>query len=429
MRTRARSKKGTAGIIATVIMFAILFTVGGSYFLFVSSSNQSYVKSYVNRANAADALASEGLTVTSLLVGSDIGFYFNNTGGVNLNVTAVLVFDSSGNLLKCDGVGVPAGTCSNSTPALPVMVNTGRGSPKIDTGYAYVSGTDTIEILTARGGVFTTTYPPNLPNYAMQAESSGALTIDLSTFKWMTPTGNIQSGQNVGGYPATAVPSQTDIVFRISFTNRDATGRSVTLWPGSSITVNTIQPGGGNNAKMTSFFIIDGTNTPFTSINPYNSTQDYITIAAGANATLYFGSQTPLSNSFQHVGDVNEAPFTAFFTLSGQYSDNTLYAQTIPFPAGVVTGSTVRLSSTSGGSGATVTVSCGGGCQFLNSRIGFVGWIGSTGAVTTLTTFTTMSNGDLPSSLTFTVPTAAAGYYTVVVSDYFNTVYVTFHHT
>jgi hypothetical protein len=49
--------------------------------------------------------------------------------------------------------------------------------------------------------------------------------------------------------------------------------------------------------------------------------------------------------------------------------------------------------------------------------------------MTQLTTFTTTAGGNIPSGVTFTVPTAAAGYDTIEVSDYTNTVFATFQHT
>jgi hypothetical protein len=49
--------------------------------------------------------------------------------------------------------------------------------------------------------------------------------------------------------------------------------------------------------------------------------------------------------------------------------------------------------------------------------------------MTQLTTFTTSGTGNIPAGVTFSVPTAAAGYYTIEVTDYINTVFMTFQHT
>jgi hypothetical protein len=44
-------------------------------------------------------------------------------------------------------------------------------------------------------------------------------------------------------------------------------------------------------------------------------------------------------------------------------------------------------------------------------------------------TFTMDGSGNVPSGITFTVPTATPGWYTLVISDYINTVFMTFQHT
>ena len=53
----------------------------------------------------------------------------------------------------------------------------------------------------------------------------------------------------------------------------------------------------------------------------------------------------------------------------------------------------------------------------------------SAGVITTVKTFTMSGTGNLPAGLTFQVPTASAGYYTIIVSDYVNSAFMTFQHT
>jgi hypothetical protein len=194
-----------------------------------------------------------------------------------------------------------------------------------------------------------------------------------------------------------------------------------------------IYSGGADDVFVTSFYIVDGLNNAQvpTGVLAYNSTHDYIVLPVNTAVTIYFGSNTPLSSNMQQVSNADLAPFEALFTLTGLYSDNTLFGQTIPFPSGIVTGSLASLSSTSGITNAVITVTtpqCShqGGC-FLPSRAGYVGWIDSTGVVTTLSRFTTDSNGNINTS--FTVPSAPAGYYTIIISDYVNSIFVTFTHS
>jgi hypothetical protein len=53
----------------------------------------------------------------------------------------------------------------------------------------------------------------------------------------------------------------------------------------------------------------------------------------------------------------------------------------------------------------------------------------SNGVITTVKTFTIDGSGNIPSGITFTVPTAPVGFYTIIVSDYTNSVFMTFQHT
>ena len=253
---------------------------------------------------------------------------------------------------------------------------------------------------------------------------------------------NQQTGALVNGYPAVSVPGSCqqyyyqcpnapNIVFQITFTNEDPKGRSVTLWPQSSLSVDTmIYSGGADDNYVTSFYIVDGLNNPTvpTGVIAYNSTKPYIVLPVNTPVTIYFGADTPLSSNMQQVSNADLAPYEALFTLTGMYSDNTLFGQTIPFPSGIVTGSQTSLSTTVGTAGSSVTVTTpqctyNGGC-FLPNRAGYVGWIGPDGAITVLAQFTTDGNGNIDTS--FTVPNVSAGYYTVMVSDYVNSVFFTF---
>src|SRR6267378_748076 len=107
-RAARRTRRGTAGIIATVVMFAILFTVGTSYFIFVNSTNNQYVKSLGAASSNLQNAKAESLVITTLLEpNGNIGFYANNTAGVNMNMTVVYVISYTGSVLRCGGVGLP----------------------------------------------------------------------------------------------------------------------------------------------------------------------------------------------------------------------------------------------------------------------------------------------------------------------------------
>jgi hypothetical protein len=145
---------------------------------------------------------------------------------------------------------------------------------------------------------------------------------------------------------------------------------------------------------------------------------------------VYFGAFTPRSTTPDKFDTFNEvAPFTGFFALEGLYSDKTLFGLTVPYPAGMVTQANGKSTPSVGATGVTVTASCNSPCNFVANSKAYVGWMDSTGHLTTMKTFTMDSSGNVPSGITFQVPSASVGFYTIVISDYLNTVFMVFQHT
>ena len=158
----------------------MLFTTGTAYFMFVNGENQVYSQSLVNRENSAQNKANEIFTVTPTTSTADtLGFTVQNTGNIPITAVALLLMDSNHNVL-----GLYNATSKQLTsPTLPYTINTGVTSPLIDTAYPYVKGDNYLmEVITQRGSTQTVAYPPNLPDYVKQAQASGSLTVDMSTF-------------------------------------------------------------------------------------------------------------------------------------------------------------------------------------------------------------------------------------------------------
>ena len=89
---KMRRRKGIAGIVATIIMFAILFTVGTSYFVFVSSQNTQFSNSLAAATNSAQGRIGESLQITTLLTAAgNVAFYANNTSGSGVNMRLPIV--------------------------------------------------------------------------------------------------------------------------------------------------------------------------------------------------------------------------------------------------------------------------------------------------------------------------------------------------
>ncbi|MGH9917589.1 MAG: hypothetical protein ACRD6W_01760, partial [Nitrososphaerales archaeon] len=89
---RSKGRRGVAGVLAVVIMFAIIFSVGTSYFVFVNAENASYASSLLSDAHKIQGGLQESLQVTTLLeTDGDVGFFVNDTSALTVNMTAVLV--------------------------------------------------------------------------------------------------------------------------------------------------------------------------------------------------------------------------------------------------------------------------------------------------------------------------------------------------
>jgi len=231
-KNRSVKRRAIAGILAAVLIFTMLFTVGTSYFLYVNGLNRSYDNALIAKSNGLQGVVGESLQITTILLANGhIGFYVNDTSGLNVNMTAAYVFDSKGNTLACGGNGLPSGAgCTNTTPALSIIVNSFQGSATIDTGYTYVTGTtDTVKILTQRGNIFAAAFPQSGPPYATQAQAIGPASSSLPSFKWFQPTGTQQTGALVAGYPTIGVTSQTGLVVDTTTTTRCAAALTCSL--------------------------------------------------------------------------------------------------------------------------------------------------------------------------------------------------------
>lgn len=414
-------------------MFAILFSVGTSYFLFLGSTNGKYANSLVSASNRLQSAGSEGLQVTPLLGGNGhIEFYVNNTSGVTINMTLVYVLASSGGMLKCDGIGLPAGAgCGNTTPALPAVVNSGKGYPgsgsgTVDTGYAYTSGTVSVKVVTARGNVFSATYPAPVNNQvsnqiaAKVAVSVGSLLINQQSFRfYSSATNNLGDGYIVSGYDAFAIPSAAKTAFSLTLTNDDPQGRGITLNQKSVLST-------GGAPSTTTFYIVRGItdSSPYTSgvtLTAYSQSSP-ISLAYGATTTLYFAASQPSGTGV--VSSPSSGPYGIFLLMYGQYSDNTYYSQTIPFEATYSTGATITGSTLSGCAGTTYSESLQSSTWSSGPAAYYVP-TPSTGAGTLITVGTPTT-----SSVSFKIPSGTAqGYYQVFFDDGVNIAYMTFHIT
>src|SRR2546422_9086599 len=165
------------------MLVSMLFTVGTGYFMFVINGESQYSQALVNRTQGLQSQLVENLRITPASGASNhLVFTATNVGGTAANITDVFVLDPSG-VTHTYGLGFGG---SNTTPALPGGVTPQKTSASYDTGITIVPGTYTIKVITHRGNAYTATYPPVPTSFA---SSTGSLTVDLSSFRWVQLTG------------------------------------------------------------------------------------------------------------------------------------------------------------------------------------------------------------------------------------------------
>lgn len=286
-----------AGIVATVFMFAMLFTVGASYFMFVNQNNLLYSQAAAARASTLSGQHGESLTLSAALSPTNvITFDTQNLGAATVEITGILVSDSTGSVLAFCQAGTPA-----PCPTLPYSVNQGMTSSQVPTGVTYsTADTYTISVVTQLGSVFSTTYPPTAESLAAQALSSGAigdLYIQFHTFHWYTVSGNTLTDRGLGFSISCTTLGSSDIAFSISMTNLNSNKLNITL--DQYTLMDSFFPpkstGGGNNPTLAYYVVSNVSNTISTNYSPlvldYNQPKTVVFASGNPDGSLSFSPQ------------------------------------------------------------------------------------------------------------------------------------------
>lgn len=312
MRVNRRWHKGRramAGIVATVFMFAMLFTVGASYFLFVNQNNMLYSEAASARALVSSGQHGEYLSISATAASgnSPITFTAENLGAATATVTSFFVLNSTGSVMVfCQESN------GSACPTLPFSVNQGTKSNPVSTEYHYPgSGTFIISVITQLGNTFTATYPEAANSLAAQALSSGSigdLYLRFQTYHYYlvascssTLTGS--SGYCLGtGAAAFTIPASTvqgqDAAWSVTVTNLNPAQANITLDTYSLLWQFWFKNPGSNPSYQ--FFILNnetdsnGNNVILNTFNP-------VTIQYNQNVTLFFGSSTAVTSGFTPV--------------------------------------------------------------------------------------------------------------------------------
>jgi hypothetical protein len=177
---RPQKRRAVAGIVAAIILFAMLFTSGMTFFLYQNNLSHQYDQANVNYDQFAQAKVSEGVSVTSypsVARGTlNVSAVVSNLGTNYLNLTSFFIQSQSGSLVcfspltgSLTRCGVYYGHTSPLVKAsLPgVVLNSGSGvnlTSDIVSTNAGLAGCSSkspcyVGVITSRGNVFSTTYP------------------------------------------------------------------------------------------------------------------------------------------------------------------------------------------------------------------------------------------------------------------------------
>ena len=219
-------RRGVAGIIAALIIFAMIFTAGFEFFMFQSASNFS-----LDKANASAQLSQNRATQEKLVLGvfqspsnHDLWLNITNVGGTPSTIVSVFVTNSIGQLVSTGGSSAYLTGNPYLNVTLPLVVPVAVSTQQMKgcaaktgcdigivnpTAYAYSSGTVLVTVLTAAGNEFTIPYPMSsvtttsaTTSTTVTTTSSSITTVTLSSTTTSTSvstsSSTITSGLGIG---------------------------------------------------------------------------------------------------------------------------------------------------------------------------------------------------------------------------------------
>jgi flagellin-like protein len=320
----SRRKKGVAGIIAAIILFAMIFTTGTAYFIFVYQSYQLQQKAAIERNQMEIEQSLEQFEVGGKEIsGSELKLQaiVNNTGPIPITVVYVFIIDPTTGTVQTEDL------TSN-----PKTVNPGETNIPVGTGVTYATGSPPrlIKVVTERGKTGSGMHPPQkFPGITESelAQGFGMVRLIFLSFRYYTYDSknpfkllNFPTGTN-----AFNSPTGTEIAFGVEIKNLDPDKRTFTL--DSHTMLWQFNPKQGNqyywyvvNVNATGY--IQTTYTPISIA--YNETK-LIIFASGKDGD-FSGPKPPQVS----VSNWSGLPSAVFILLHGTLG-TTPYGQNMPY--------------------------------------------------------------------------------------------------
>ena len=236
---RTRKMRAVSGVLGSSIMFAVLFTVGISYFLYINQGAYLSMQAGQQRIQAANQAADEQLSIQVGVTSEsdpwgqtgDISIRIANTGAVPVTVIDVFVTNpvldkivsksqvvNGSQYLAVKGTPAQKGDLNITLPmvilpGISTSLMSGCGAkPGCDiavskAAYAYVSGTPVVvSVLTNNGNIFSSEYPFR-PSVVTATSTSTTTTVSTSRLPGGNPGGNVLVVEMVATPPQTYVCS------------------------------------------------------------------------------------------------------------------------------------------------------------------------------------------------------------------------------
>jgi hypothetical protein len=167
-------RRGVAGVLLAVVVFALLFSVGLGLELYQSQGTQSSYEANLTAIGLKETQNQETLTLGASLVGAKIMVTVNDTGPFPISVVSTFVENSTRKLITLSSSGgskgpmllSPGSNCFQTAPSGPMNLPVGAwGRFNISSGagscFPNFSPTSLyyVAIVTSRGNVFTVQFP------------------------------------------------------------------------------------------------------------------------------------------------------------------------------------------------------------------------------------------------------------------------------
>jgi len=324
LKSLKNSRKGVSGLIAAVLLFAMLFTTGATYFVFTADTYfglQDAARSALERDIERE---NENLDINTLeLTDNDLGVSIKNIGSVPVQVIQIMIINSNGTLLK-----------NIQDPTLPITFNADELiTTIIDTNLTILSGAQySTKVITDRGTMISANYPPESSNITSVVSSEiskaiGSVSMDTTTLQYSQDGGeNWSEGWRI--------PGGANTIWRVNVTN--LVDRDVYLGNFSSFLFLKIVSGGGGQLQPQTFYITKAYNeTSYPDLeDPEFLTKGGILLPANgaSTVTIYLKLSEPGSGSGVSL-DTN-SHYHTILELFGKYDSPTsseYYGQSLPF--------------------------------------------------------------------------------------------------